>query len=843
MIRSVERTQRDPRRSWVLAVFLGLFCLVWGTCAVADVWDTWDYPGHKRKLKVWIRGAGGIPGFAAAVQAAMDNWNGSSGEPPEPNNGDWELEPGTAEDHDVAVGGEHIDGPGGTLGSTRVTYYKSTGEARGPADIRIDHDENWGSGPTQQDLERVIKHELGHAQRMDDTKKPGDLMNGKQAAGNHNVTPSDHDQWEADSSCGDYKSVDATPESLKKDQATICTITGVPELGEATSVVVSARRPGGLQVITSNWDSTKIESEMVPKADAYHNEGYQIEVTYADGTTTTFGNFATANDVDPPADKFPHADAGPDIVVPAGQFFSLSSTGSYHDDPDYTDSMVRVWKWEDAPDEGNMCQVENYNASIGTPGDYVFELEVEDQFCRKSTDSVIVHVTAAAPENVSLGPVQTSVPVGPTTFRSVYRDGEGWEDLSRAYLLLNDTMAQTNAVFLYYNRLANRMYLKNDANSSWGTGYAPGTPVVLENSQCSVNLAESVIVGGWDSLTVDWRVELKEPFRSKMLNGYMYVQDMGGLHDGWDRVAVYYNVKPQLISVSPDSAPLPIDVPTVLASVYRDLNSASDLSRSYLLVCENFSQANAMFLWYDKVTNRVYLKNDTNTSWGSGYPPGTPVVLENSQCKVYVENIRVVEAGNDRTIEWHFSLKPSQAGRNLFSWMYATDRGGLYDGWRRMGMHFLPVPPICLLIVPSGGFVPVGAPIVYSTVYADPNGHTDMAKTYLQLSVTSSQANAVLLMYDAKQNKVYLKNDANTSWGVGYSPGTPMILENSQCLVDLGAMPPANRIDPDQIELLWPITLKESQAGKRLCERMYVVDNENLKSGWKVKGYVTVVDE
>jgi hypothetical protein len=47
-------------------------------------------------------------------------------------------------------------------------------------------------------------------------------------------------------------------------------------------------------------------------------------------------------------------------------------------------------------------------------------------------------------------------------------------------------------------------------------------------------------------------------------------------------------------------------------------------------------------------------------------------------------------------------------------------------------------------------------------------------------------------------------------------------------------------ITTEQLEIFWPIELKASQHGKRLCERMYVQDNALLNSGWHVMGYMRV---
>ncbi len=78
------------------------------------------------------------------------------------------------------------------------------------------------------------------------------------------------------------------------------------------------------------------------------------------------------------------------------------------------------------------------------------------------------------------------------------------------------------------------------------------------------------------------------------------------------------------------------------------------------------------------------------------------------------------------------------------------------------GTHFTPVAPTCVSVTPSTGKVQTGAAQLFSAEYGNANGRADIYLCYMQISQTSSQANDVLVNYDAKLNKVFLKNDANS---------------------------------------------------------------------------------
>jgi len=455
-----------------------------------------------------------------------------------------------------------------------------------------------------------------------------------------------------------------------------------------------------------------------------------------------------------------------------------------------------------------------------------------------STDNTVTFTITGPPQNVSLSPSGGSISTGVLTLSSVYRNPGGFADIKKAYLLINDSLTQTNAALMMYDQSGNKVYLKNDANTSWGTGYAPGTSITLQNSQCYLYVGSTTVSPSGTDLTVNWRIQLKSPFSAKSLNGYMYVQNAVSQSDGWDMMGAYYNVKPQVVSISP-SGPLPINTKTTVSCLYRDLNGWADIRKCYALINETLAQSNAILLWYDKSSNKVYLKNDANTSWGTGYAPGTSITLSNSQCEVYVADTTVAHSGNDLTVNWSVKLKTSLTGKSLYSWMYVTDSTGAYDGWTKTGTHFTPTAPTCGTLTPNTGNVTNGIHQVYSAQYSDANGSADVYKCYLQLSVTSSQAGAVLAMYDAKLNKMYLKNDANTAWSTGYAPGAGAILENSQCKLYCSETTITNP-NANTVQINWSVNLKPGQVGKLMCERMFVQDNTLLNSAWKVKGYVRV---
>ncbi len=543
--------------------------------------------------------------------------------------------------------------------------------------------------------------------------------------------------------------------------------------------------------------------------------------------------------------------------VPAGNDFVAVAAGDYYNVALKSDGSLVAWGRNDygecnVPAGNNYIAVDcggNHSVALKSDGSLVawgnnskgqLNVPAGKEFAAVSAGYWSNVALNNAPMNVSLAPYSGPLPTGtPFTIKCVYADGQGYTDIRKTYLLINDSLGQVNAALLYYDRVANRVYLKNDANTSWGTGYTPGTSITLSNTQCSVAVGSTTVSGSGNDVTVNWRITLKSPFSAKNLNGYMYVQDAAGGTDGWDLMGIYYNVKPQAVSINPNSSPLPIDgpEPIQITSLYRDPNGTGDIRKCYMLINDTLDQANAVLLWYDKATNKVYLKNDASTSWGTGYAPGSDIVLSNSQCEIFLNRMQVSSYGNDLSVVWSVRLTAGMAGKNLYSYMYVTDAKAAFDGWKKVGTHFTPTAPTCVSIAPSTGKVQTGTPLTFATEYADTNGYPDIWQCYLQMGQTGSLANAVCVMYDAKQNKVFLRNDGNTSWGTGQTPGTVFTLQNSQCKVYVQHTV-VTASGTDNLIINWSIELKSILVPKLLGERMYCRDNEYMNSNWKLKGYV-----
>ncbi len=118
-----------------------------------------------------------------------------------------------------------------------------------------------------------------------------------------------------------------------------------------------------------------------------------------------------------------------------------------------------------------------------------------------------------------------SAPDQVVTFTTTYTDPNGWQNLREVRLLINTGVSGATAVYVRYLRSTNKLYLRNDADSAWLGGVAPGTAVVLENSQGHLDVAGTTVSGSGTTLTVTWRVSFKPVFAGRTYNNYLWAKD------------------------------------------------------------------------------------------------------------------------------------------------------------------------------------------------------------------------------------------------------------------------------------------------------------------------------
>ncbi len=532
-----------------------------------------------------------------------------------------------------------------------------------------------------------------------------------------------------------------------------------------------------------------------------------------------------------------------DIVVTDEPSISIYGTA-------YCDSPVSTVAWTNSRGGSGTCSGTT-NWDTGTvalqPGENTVSITATNSHGQTGTAAVTVsYVPNTAPQNVSVTPSSGLVRAGQkTTFKTVYSDANGYGTIASATFLLSESSPPDYGADVTYTRAENKLYLYDHDSESWKGGYAPGTAQVIENDYCRLYCSETTVEHSENTLTVNWRLELKPVLAGKKLRQWMYVSDSGDLNTGWVQMGEITvpipNRPPVNVSVAPASGSLATGTPQTFFSQYTDPEGTGDIKGAYLLLNTTLTGANGVYLWLDARANKLWLGDDAGKAWLGGYEPGSANVIENKTCKLYCSDTTVVSENNTLKVNWRVELKPPAGGKALKEWMYVLDMSGLSDGWESLGtvqVQATDKPPVNTGVTPSSGAVSTGAATTLTSQYSDPNGAASLKGAYLLLNESLSGANAVYLWYDCTAKKLYLRDSANRAWLGPVSPGAVNTLENNACKLYCGDTTVA--ANNETLTVNWRVELKPSAGGRTLNEWMYVLDTSGLSDGWESLGTISV---
>ncbi len=445
------------------------------------------------------------------------------------------------------------------------------------------------------------------------------------------------------------------------------------------------------------------------------------------------------------------------------------------------------------------------------------------------------------PANVSVAPSSGTLPLGAaSTISAVYSDPDGATGIAGCYLLMNAKVDAAGAIYAWYDAINSKLYLRNDANTGWQGGFAPGSANVIETSLAKLHCAATSVTASGANLTVSFSIEPKTATGGRLLKEYLYVVDTGALTDGWDELGAVTiaSAGPANQSLSPGGGEFPVNDTITLTATYTHPEGASKIATAYLLLNMKLDGASAMYVYWDRVSNKLYLRNDANTAWLGGLAPGAVSVIQNSQGWVDCENTRVTSSGSTLTIQWSLLLRDILPVSGVCGWMFVKDTSGRQDGWDEMAVYGGRRTPANVSVIPATGTAYAGIPFTLTAEYADPDGGGDLSKAYLLCNTALSSASACSLLCDASANRLYLRDDASTRWLGGFAPGSPNVIENSQCRVYCQETTAA--VSGSALTVAWRVEFKASTIGKALKTWLYCSDKSSLFDGWDEMGTLSV---
>jgi len=399
-----------------------------------------------------------------------------------------------------------------------------------------------------------------------------------------------------------------------------------------------------------------------------------------------------------PVNQRPTVNAGSaqSITLPA----SAQLQGSANDDglPYPPGHLTYVWSKVSYTGSGaglvtfNSSTALQTTASFSDPGTYALQLSANDTQLT-GTAALVITVLPVPVSAVSATPSSGSG--SSQTFQFLYNDTFGAGDLSTAWMWFTPqynpaALVSANTCLLYYNNATNQLSLLNDAATSWGTPMTVGTASALQNSQCSVNVANVSVTPNGTALTVSLPVTFKPGFAgTQQILSYV---NNSAINSGWQKMGSW--TVPALavsaLSTTPSSGSGPSQT---FQFQYSDTFGASDLSTAWMWFTPQYNpaapvSANTCLLYYNNATNQLSLVNDAATSWGTPMTVGKAGALQNSQCSVNVANVSVTPNGNALTVSLPVAFKPGFAGTQQI-WSYVNN-SVINSGWQPMGSWTVP---------------------------------------------------------------------------------------------------------------------------------------------------------
>jgi len=443
---------------------------------------------------------------------------------------------------------------------------------------------------------------------------------------------------------------------------------------------------------------------------------------------------------------------------------------------------------------------------------------------------------AATPTIASISPTSGSTASSLSAiFQCNYSDTDGWANLKEAYLLISTSSASlVNSIYLYYDQDANLLYLRNDANTAWLGGYVPGSSNIIENSYVKVNCAVTSIVGSGNILTVKWYLTFKSTYSGKIYNTYLYIKDDTGGKAGWTKKGTYtVNKAPTIGTIIPSSGTGQANTPQIFTTTYSDPDGWQNIQYVYFRIDSSTYGTNCPYFYYKQNTNSLYLRNDANNAWLGPFAPGSSNIIENSYAKLDCAATTVSGSGTTMTVNWAVTIKPSFTGTKN-TYLYVMDDCNVYVSYSKVGTWAIPnnSPTVGTIIPSSGSSFPDQA-VNFTTSYSDLDTWLNIQYVYFLINTSTSGTSCLYAQYNQNSNKLYLRNDANSSWLGGYAPGSANTIENSYVKLDCAATTISG--SGNDLTVNWKVTFKSTFIGTKKMY-LYVKDDPGAYKNWTQAG-------
>jgi hypothetical protein len=298
-----------------------------------------------------------------------------------------------------------------------------------------------------------------------------------------------------------------------------------------------------------------------------------------------------------------------------------------------------------------------------------------------------VIAAAQAPTVISVTPPSGQGASQPFTF--IYSDSSGYANLNWVNLDFQTSVTSADACYVQYLRASNTVLLANDSGTAWAGSAQLGSVGLLQNSQCSIDLAASSATGSGNNLTLTLMLSFKPAFAG-LKNIYMAALNNTSLFSGWQTMGVWTvsTAGPQPPVAQAVSPATGAGSSQVFSFTYADPAGWSALNWVNLNFHTTLIAAGGCYVQYERATNILRLANDAGTDW-IGFASIGAGSTGNSQCTIDTGASSLAASGNNLTLTLAITFHPGFSGvKNIY--MAALSNSGLFSGWQTRGSWTAP---------------------------------------------------------------------------------------------------------------------------------------------------------
>lgn len=365
-------------------------------------------------------------------------------------------------------------------------------------------------------------------------------------------------------------------------------------------------------------------------------------------------------------------------------------------------------------------------------------------------------------------------------FQFVFSDEKGFDNITKAYMLINGSTGGSDACYVQYDAATNSVYLRTDQGTAWDGPAVVGSGGGLSNSQCTVNAGSSSASGSGNELAVNLDLSFASTFvgQNKI---YGYATNKDGLSGTWQLLGTwtaFQNQTPAAVSVTPSSG---TGLNQTFQMAYSDADGYADIKEAFILFNTSTAQANACYVRYLRAPNQLFLRDNAGSNWLGPITPGQSVTLTNAKCTINAAGSGA--AGNSQTLALAVSVsfKKAFAGAKK-TYLNVTDQAGVSSNWQQRGTWTVKNSvPVNTSMTSSAS---QGSSQAFQFVYSDADGYQTIQTSWVLVNATTNLATGCYIQFRRDQNKLWLRNDAGSAWLGPVTPGAGTTLQNKRCTVN-----------------------------------------------------------